>query len=641
MFPFRTGLLMLLFLAASVLIFTSSNHPADSPFHTGKELEQLKGSRSPIDSGEYFLGSVACRGCHGYDTLGTASVDENGNDINLYDDWQATMMALSAIDPFWRAKVSHEILVNPGHSIELQTKCTSCHAPMGHFSAMFKGAAAYTLADLLNDTLGLNGVACGGCHEIANDSLGLEFSGAIRYDTSRVEYGPFPNPLVGPMQLYVGLIPTHSTHVSRSEVCASCHTLLTRAVDLNGNYTGGYFAEQATFHEWVNSIYNSDQPCQRCHMPQIQEPVVIASNILNLPPRSPFNLHKFMGGNTTMLQMIKQNKTSLGVTASDAHFDSTITATLQLLQHSTLDMTTGVDSISRDTLYISVFLKNKAGHKFPSGYPSRRAFVQLAVTGSAGDTLFQSGMLRPDGEVDGQEAGVEPHYNIISDSSQVQIYEMVMGDVNSNITTVLERGAVELKDNRLPPEGFTTSHVVYDTVKIVGVPASDTDFNRDTAEGTGADVVHYHIPLRGRAGAVHISSAIYYQTLPPRWFTEMFAYSSDFIDSFRTMYNAADKSPVLIARDDADTTIIPSSVNALPVYNNWKVFPVPSSSGIIFIQTANGEPVTGAELWNAEGRLVNIFNRPTGYITLPAAAGVYYLKIKTAKGSGVKKVVRE
>ena len=38
------------------------------------------------------------------------------------------MMANSARDPFWRAKVSHEILVNPAHSVGLQDKCTSCHA---------------------------------------------------------------------------------------------------------------------------------------------------------------------------------------------------------------------------------------------------------------------------------------------------------------------------------------------------------------------------------------------------------------------------------------------------------------------------------------------------------------------------------
>lgn len=640
----KTGFLLLLFAIVTFLIFTSTYHPAATVFHSKEELKALINSRAPIDSGEYFLGSVRCQGCHGFDTLGIANIDADSNDINLYDDWQSTMMALSAKDPLWRAKVSHEILVNPNHSVQLQTKCTSCHAPMGHFSAMFKGAQHYTLADMLIDTLGLNGVACGGCHQIAPDSMGLEYSGNILYDTSDVEYGPFENPLVGPMQLYVGLIPTHSSHVSRSQVCASCHTLLTQAADLTGNPTGTYFVEQATYHEWLNSSFNDEQPCQSCHMPQVQDPVIIANNILNLPPRSPFNLHKFMGGNTTMLKMMKNNKTSLGIDVPDAAFDSTITATMELLQHSTLDMSTRIDSATTDTLYVSVELTNKAGHKFPSGYPSRRAYVQFAVTTSA-DTIFQSGMLRPDYEITGQSSSVEPHYNTITDSTQVQIYEMAMGDINGNFTTVLERAYIEIKDNRIPPSGFTTSHYTYDTTKIVGAANTDPDFNfAGSDEGSGKDIVHYHIPLRGKGGALHISAAVYYQVLPPRWLTEMFAYNSDFIDSFRTMYQSADKAPVLVAHDEADTTVIISSLFKNFKQDEWRIFPIPSSSGNVVVQSMPDLPISKIEIWDASGREVKEMNyndyRFVRNITLPESGGVYYLKITSGNSSVIQKVVR-
>jgi hypothetical protein len=646
MLRYKTGILLLLFAAVSVFLFTASYRPAVTPFHTKDELKTFQGERARIDSGEYFLGSIRCKGCHGFDTLHHSNIDADSNDINLYDDWESTMMALSSKDPLWRAKVSHEIMVNPGHSVALQTKCTSCHAPMGHFSAVFKGAQSYTLSDMLQDTLGLNGVACGGCHEIASDSLiGLEFSGNIHYDTSKVEYGPFEDPLVGPMQLYVGLIPTHSLHMGRSQVCAACHTLQTAAVDLNGNPTGTYFVEQATFHEWLNSSFNSDQPCQSCHMPQVQDPVIIANNILNLSPRSPFNMHKFMGGNTTMLKMMKQNKSSLGIDAPDANFDSTITATMDLLQHATLDMVTQIDSSTNDTLFVSVALTNKAGHKFPSGYPSRRAFIQFAVT-NATDTVFQSGMLRPDYEVTGQGALVEPHYNIISDSTQAQIYEMAMGDVNGNFTTVLERAYTELKDNRIPPSGFTTSHYSYDTAKIVGAATTDPDFNLDgTVQGTGRDIVHYHIPLRGKGGALHVSAAVYYQVLPPRWVTEMFSYNSDFIDSFRNMYQLADKAPVLVAHNDADTTVIISSLSKINSSGDLKIFPVPSSSGNIWIQPSAAEAISKIEVWDAAGRKVSeasFREKLNSYpISLPAASGIYYLRMQGAKGAVVRKVVRE
>lgn len=171
--------LLYLFAIGAVLLlsFLSIQQNDAQPFHTTLERSYFEesGILSPIDSGQYFLGSIRCKGCHGYDTLQMANVDANGVDINLYDDWQTTMMANSARDPLWRAKVSHEILVNPGHAAALQTKCTSCHAPMGHFTAVYHGETNYTIEDLVNDTLGLDGVSCGGCHEIGLAAGGTPF----------------------------------------------------------------------------------------------------------------------------------------------------------------------------------------------------------------------------------------------------------------------------------------------------------------------------------------------------------------------------------------------------------------------------------------------------------------------------------
>ena len=144
MFTRRVLLLLLLFVTATGTVVLLSFNPAP-PFHTQEELDALRsgGNRSPIDSGEYFLGSVRCQGCHGYDTLRHANVDLDTNDVNLYSDWQSSMMALSAKDPLWRAKVSQEILTNPAHANELQTKCTACHAPPSCAAVM---GSAYSLA---------------------------------------------------------------------------------------------------------------------------------------------------------------------------------------------------------------------------------------------------------------------------------------------------------------------------------------------------------------------------------------------------------------------------------------------------------------------------------------------------------------
>ncbi|MBL0096630.1 MAG: hypothetical protein IPP46_09170 [Bacteroidetes bacterium] len=142
--PYLTALLIVV-----ILLRFSFPGKTSSPFHSPEEISFFKSyMQTPLDSGEYFSLPQNCKGCHGFDSLGAANVDLNGMDVNLYDDWETSMMGLAAVDPFWRAKVSHEVLVNPSHANELQNLCTKCHAPLGHYTAFYKGQPHYTLADL-------------------------------------------------------------------------------------------------------------------------------------------------------------------------------------------------------------------------------------------------------------------------------------------------------------------------------------------------------------------------------------------------------------------------------------------------------------------------------------------------------------
>ena len=161
-----------------LLSFTPGSTP--QPYqHTPEELAYFSGiMRTPLVPGEWFLTSASCRGCHGHDTLGNSNIDEDGNDVNLVSHWESSMMAMSAKDPFWRAKVNHEILVNPAHEGQLQDKCTSCHAPTGRYNHFYRGLGLYRLTDVINDSLGLDGVNCSGCHTIG-PTVGSMYSGEI------------------------------------------------------------------------------------------------------------------------------------------------------------------------------------------------------------------------------------------------------------------------------------------------------------------------------------------------------------------------------------------------------------------------------------------------------------------------------
>jgi len=603
-------------------------------FHTPKEQDEIKRILTdPIQPGQYFLHSYNCQGCHGPDSVAYANIDSNGVDVNLFDDWRATMMANSARDPLWRAKVSHEILVNPTHSNEIQNTCTSCHAPMGNYTSHYKGYPFYTISDLIGDSLGLDGVSCTGCHMIGEQGLGTMFTGQIPYDTNHVAYGPFTSPVTGPMQLYVGLTPTWSPHVSQGRMCSSCHTLITPTHDLAGNPNGETFVEQATYHEWVNSAYAADDiACQSCHMPRANDSVIIANGYFNLPPRYPFNQHTFQGSNLQMLKLMKNNKTSLGITATDANYDSTISATVDMLRNQTMSVDLSVDSVTSDTGFFTVKLSNHAGHKFPSGYPSRRAVLRFVVVGSSNDTLFKSGLFDSNYEVINIDPVFEPHYNVISSPLQAQVYEMVMGDVNGNKTTVLERGDTLLKDNRIPPDGFTTSSSVYDTVGIIGNAFDDPDFNKNIVngqQGSGKDYVHFHVPLNGYSSPFNVYTDIYYQAIPPSWLTEMFSFNSAAIDTFRNMFNSSDKAPFKVAEDSIMGITL--GVQIPDVDDLVKVGPTPTSDGLVNIFLPWSVNALKINLYDVTGKFIssNIHtDKLTQYtLRLPEVHGTYIVDI--------------
>lgn len=603
-----------------------------------------------IDSNILFPTSQSCKGCHGRDPLMNAFITSSGEDVNIYDDWRSTMMANSAKDPFWRAKVSHEIMINPAHSLQLQDKCTSCHAPAGHYQSKFHDKKEfYLLSDLYTDSLGLDGVTCQACHAQAPNLLGDPHSGHLNFDTNyiRVAYGPYEFVFVPPMRDFVGITPEFGGHISDAGLCAGCHTLITETVDNQGNYNGSTFVEQATYHEWLNSRYDKQHDnisCQSCHMQQIADAVVISSGYQFLFAKFPFGLHELAGSNVTMLKLMRDNRDKLEINAEAEHFDSTIAATLRMLQHKTLDIKLEAGSVMNDSMNFSLQLSNKAGHKFPSGYPARRAWVEFEVKNEFGETIFHSGKTNPDYSLVGENPNYEPHYDRITQPDQVQIYEMVPVDVDGIFTNVLERGATAIKDNRLAPQGFRTDDPVYDTTRIVNI-GNDPNFNRfpNGTEGSGSDILHFRLPNNGYTGRLSVQARVWYQSLPPKWMAPMFAFSSPEIDTFRTMFEAADQSPTLIAEASLDSVFVsPVSVKNLDNQNIVRVFPQLSLDGQVQVQPLGNTQIRRIQVWDSGGRMV--LDKTSGHgepLRLPNERGLYFIAVETNKGRLVKKVVRE
>ncbi|MBI3510904.1 MAG: T9SS type A sorting domain-containing protein [Bacteroidetes bacterium] len=642
---FRFRKFIILILAVSLVIMGANirNMKAEArTFHTPAELARLHDmlQSQPFDTNTYFATGGRCGGCHGHDPTQISLYTSWGEDVNIMDDWQGTMMANAAKDPLWRAKVSHEILVNPGIATEIQDKCTRCHAPTGRFESMYLGQPHYTMAMLATDTFGLDGVNCSACHQQQDTLMGNNFSGDLHYMQKHV-YGPYDTIVSAVMEFFVGFTPSGSPHVKKSEFCASCHTLLTQTVDLSGNYTGGTFIEQATFHEWKNSVYRTDSlQCQHCHIPQINDPIKLATNYPFIPGRSPFGRHHLVGGNAFMLKLMQNNITQVGATCNPSNFDTTIARTTRQLRDSTLIMAVTQMNRTVDTVYYDVDLTNRCGHKFPSGYPSRIAWIQMVVTDPMGDTLYANGLQDVVGNLIGRDPGFEPHHDVCYTGNDVQIYEMVMGDVNNNPTTVLERADTCLKDNRICPKGFSASHPSYDSTKIIGI-GNDPDFNYNgPTEGTGGDNVHYHIFLNGYSGQLNVTVKVYYSSVPRAWLNELFSYSSPEISSFNTMYNTADQTPMLVAQVDMNNTItnIDQHGNAVP---QIEVYPNPTSDGKIHFTNWQTSGIQSVRVYDLQGKEVvsPIEGKEfTGELMLPRK-GVYFVVLETRSGRVVKKVI--
>ena len=68
------------------------------------------------------------------------------------------------------------------------------------------------------------------------------------------------------------LSPKEEKHIQKSEVCATCHTLYTKALGPGGKEVGE-LDEQMPYPEWLHSDYREKESCQSCHMPAVKEPV--------------------------------------------------------------------------------------------------------------------------------------------------------------------------------------------------------------------------------------------------------------------------------------------------------------------------------------------------------------------------------
>jgi hypothetical protein len=512
----------------------------------------------PLDRGVFFSGSGACAVCH------QKMTDASGQDVSNDTQWRATMLANAARDPYWLATVRSETNLAPQIEAVIQKKCATCHMPMAEVTLAAEGQEVRILDQGLHASthalhpLAMDGVSCTLCHQIEPANLGQSgsFSGGFQIDTQlpagkRLAYGPFVTPpnLEAVMQGSSGFIPLQGLHIEQSETCGTCHDLITPTLDSSGNIAGE-FAEQLIYSEWNNSSYPGRTTCQNCHMPLAEGKVQLS--ITGGPARQPFYQHSFVGGNAYMLGMLKQNSTTLEVTAAPEHFDWSIERTTTQIATQSARLTLRQPRLEDGKLVAGVYIENLVGHKFPAGFPSRRAWLHIRVTDQAGSLIFESGGFDATGAIAGNDndadpASYEPHYDLISQADQVQIYEGILADTDGQVTTRLLRAAAFIKDNRLLPAGFQSNPAI-PALDPQGQAALDPNFT------AAADTLSLQIDVSQAQGPFTLEVTLLYQTIGYRWAMNLIVEPGAEIESFAQMYAALPNLPLAVDSIQAEIT---------------------------------------------------------------------------------------
>jgi hypothetical protein len=478
-----------------------------------------------------FQTSDRCIACH--NGLTTPS----GHDVSIGFDWRASIMANSSRDPYWQASARRETIDHPQAKAEIEDECSICHMPIARYQAKLHGQLGKIFVHLPFDTKkseaeAEDGVDCSVCHQITKDKLGTRDS----YNGGFVVHRPDQqnrHPEYGPFQIVEGNqhIMRTSTggfrpeqeekHIRDAKLCATCHTLYTTARGEGGKPIGA-LPEQVPYLEWLHSDYRDKQTCQDCHMPEVKEPTPIAK-VLGIP-RQGLHRHVFVGDNFFMQNMLNRYRDDLSVGALPQELSSAAQDTVAFLQSKAASVRIERVEIGGGQLHADVFVENRGGHKLPTAFPSRRAWLHVLVRDRDHHVVFESGALNGNGSIQGNDNDAdptrfEPHYREINSSDQVQIYESILGDREGRVTTGLIAAVDYLKDNRLLPHGFDKQTAEKDCT-VYGGAADDPNF-------TGAgDKVKYSVALHGAQGPFEVEAELWYEPIGYRWANNLKKYDS-------------------------------------------------------------------------------------------------------------------
>lgn len=435
-----------------------------------------------------ILSSQNCVFCHG-EYLDSGTFEEP------WDGWVGSLMAQSARDPVWYAALA---VANQDANMSGEY-CIRCHSPTAWLGgrSVPPDASGFVDSGSSND---FDGVTCHFCHRSVNpvfesDSpiedaailANLAFppgtgrgNGRYVVDPDDVRRGPYEDVATNPGMNMHGVPVLFSPFHRRSEACATCHDVMNPMFmkQPDGSYAltplgaehptqdpYDMFPEQTTYSEWQFSQFanggvlfddgrfGGNHPtgvmaeCQDCHMPDQEAGGCFAWEFPPFAERTDLPAHTLTGGNTWVLAAIRElyfdSETGLSAETVTAARDRTEAF---LRAGSDLEVQQYGDELK-------VRIVNWAGHKLPTGYPEgRRIWINVRFLDEFGDDLLEHGAYDwSTGVLATGDTKVYEAIHVISD--EVAAATNLPPDTEFHLAL----NSKILKDNRIPPVGFTNA----------------------------------------------------------------------------------------------------------------------------------------------------------------------------------------
>lgn len=311
----------------------------------------------------------------------------------LTDEWRSSMHGRSASDPAFQKNL-HSLITKKG--TPAARYCSGCHIPVALLSGTVSTGADFSSGDYIDE-----GVSCMGCHGI-RDSVHLKGAASYVYESEQdYLFASSSNPVLQSLHEYlININPRQHRKDMAPDIlanpknCATCHEQFIDK-DLND---WGWIKLQQQYLSWLNGPFSKQSQqrfshekskrCQDCHFPLVksQDPSADSEGLIRSHRTPAANtVIPWLLGDTEQLDIVKQFlkddriRVSIHVPSKD-----------KLQTGKLLKISVTVDS-------------RQIGHNFPAGtIDLNEPWLHFKVVDAAGHTIFESGAINKQGQVDPQ-----------------------------------------------------------------------------------------------------------------------------------------------------------------------------------------------------------------------------------------------